>query len=80
MKRNGISKHWITDTGRNGVPESRSSADQCAQWCNVKSGLGLRPTSNVSALQGQLRSAQLDAVIWSKTPGESDGCSPGSGQ
>eukprot|EP00347_Sterkiella_histriomuscorum_P017690 403348372 len=80
FKKNGISKNWITDTGRNGVPEMRSSAQQCQNWCNVKGGLGLRPTSQVQELQKLLQSASLDAVVWSKTPGESDGCSPGSGQ
>ena len=80
MKRNGISKTWITDTGRNGVPNVRTGATQCQQWCNIKSGIGFRPTSKVSNFQAKLSSATLDALVWAKTPGESDGCSPGSGQ
>jgi cellulase/cellobiase CelA1 len=80
FKRNGISKAWITDTGRNGKADVRNSPQECEQWCNVKGGLGLRPTSNVSAIQSRLHSAMLDAVVWSKTPGESDGCSPNSSQ
>ena len=80
MRKSGISKAWITDTGRNGRPDFRDNPQKCQQWCNVVGGLGLRPTSNVSGMQSLLQSAVLDAVIWSKTPGESDGCSPGSGQ
>jgi cellulose 1,4-beta-cellobiosidase len=48
MKKNGIDKAWITDTGRNGKVDARISPQQCEQWCNVKGGLGIRPTSNVS--------------------------------
>ncbi len=80
MQRNGIQKTWITDTGRNGRVDARNGPQQCEQWCNVKGGLGIRPTSNVSDIQSRLESAHLDALVWAKTPGESDGCSPGSGQ
>ena len=42
--------------------------------------MGIRPTSNVADIQARLESAHLDAVVWAKTPGESDGCSPNSQQ
>lgn len=40
--------------------------------------MGIRPTSDVSMLS-TLTNATIDALFWLKTPGESDGCSPGSG-
>lgn len=59
-------KTFITDTSRNAV-NVRSS---CSNWCNIKSaGLGLLPTANTGNLL-------IDAFLWLKTPGESDGCSP----
>jgi len=57
FKKAGISKNWITDTGRNGRPLARTSPNACEQWCNVKGGLGIRPTSNVAAMQAKLVSA-----------------------
>lgn len=54
-------KHFIIDTSRNGVGNSGS------QWCNVSGqSLGALPTTNT----GQ---ALVDAYLWIKTPGESDG-------
>lgn len=54
-------KHFIIDTSRNGVGGSGS------QWCNVSGqSLGARPTTNT----GQ---PLVDAYLWIKTPGESDG-------
>ena len=79
LKTNGINKNWITDTARNGDPNIRNTPDACAQWCNIKSKLGFVPTSNVGGAQSKLISAKLDAFIWAKPPGESDGCSPGNG-
>lgn len=79
FKHSGISKAWITDTGRNGNVNIRTSPHACQQWCNIKGRLGKIPTSQVSEIQAKLTSATLDAVAWLKTPGESDGCSPGSG-
>ena len=59
--------YYITDTSRNGVTHERGN---CSNWCNIKnSGLGMRPTSDVSSLGF----SKLDAVAWIKTPGESDG-------
>lgn len=65
---------YITDTSRNGVTNERGD---CSNWCNINgSGLGLRPTTQVSSLGF----AKLDAVTWIKTPGESDGTSNTSGR
>lgn len=66
----GISgMHYITDTSRNGVANERGD---CSNWCNIKgAGLGRRPSAAVS----DLGLANLDAVVWVKTPGESDGTS-----
>jgi cellulose 1,4-beta-cellobiosidase len=62
-------KYFITDTGRNGVSNSRSS---CANWCNAKNvGFGNLPTTNTG-------NSLIDAFLWIKTPGESDGCAPAS--
>lgn len=61
--------HYITDTSRNGVTRMRMD---CSNWCNIKnSGLGRRPTTDVS----DLGLSNLDALVWVKTPGESDGTS-----
>ena len=61
--------HYITDTSRNGQTTERSD---CANWCNIKgAGLGMRPTTEVSSLG----LTNLDALVWVKTPGESDGTS-----
>ncbi len=74
--------HFVIDTGRNGngplktapyavAPYNQSasviSGLQSGNWCNAfGAGAGLRPTANT----GQ---ALLDAYLWVKTPGESDG-------
>jgi len=60
---------YITDTSRNGVTNERSD---CSNWCNIRgSGLGRRPTTDVA----DLGLDNLDALVWIKTPGESDGTS-----
>jgi endoglucanase len=59
-------KHFVIDSGRNGLGPS---AD--AQWCNPAGrALGRRPTTNTGV-------AGLDAFLWIKTPGESDGACNG---
>ena len=59
--------HYVTDTSRNGQTNERQS---CSNWCNIKgAGLGRRPTTDVS----DLGLTNLDALVWIKTPGESDG-------
>lgn len=53
--------HFVVDTSRNGVPRTDSA------WCNpVGAGLGHPPTTQTS-------SALVDAYLWIKNPGVSDG-------
>ena len=63
--------HFVVDTSRNGLGPWRPPADRPAgdpqDWCNPPDrGLGLRPTAETG-------NALLDAYLWIKTPGESDG-------
>jgi endoglucanase len=74
--------HFVIDTSRNGDGPNNMSAyanapyDQPASvistlasgnWCNPPdSGLGIRPTTNTGV-------PLLDAYLWVKTPGQSDG-------
>jgi cellulose 1,4-beta-cellobiosidase len=52
------------DTSRNAVQGLRYSWDD---WCNVGgAGIGRRPT-------GETKDERLDAFVWVKRPGESDG-------
>lgn len=58
-------KGFLIDTSRNGVAEART---RWGSWCNVKNaGVGERPQAAPRPL--------LDAYIWGKPPGESDGSS-----
>lgn len=60
-------KHFIIDTGRNGVTNMRKS---CSNWCNIDgAGLGMIPTTNTRIPN------LVDAYYYLKTPGESDGSS-----
>ncbi|AQW54154.1 glycoside hydrolase family 6 protein [Streptomyces violaceusniger] len=66
----GRMKHFVTDTSRNGqgpwAPRAGAHADT-QSWCNPPArGLGRRPTTRTG-------DALLDAALWVKTPGESDG-------
>merc|ERR1712048_68876 len=62
----GMEAHVVIDTGRNGVPDARSN---CQNWCNIQgAGAGIAPTT-LTANQ-----SVVDAYLWLKTPGESDGC------
>jgi endoglucanase len=65
-------KHFVTDTSRNALgpwaatPEQETLGD-VQDWCNPPGrGAGLRPSTETS-------SALLDAYLWIKVPGESDG-------
>jgi endoglucanase len=74
--------HFVIDTSRNGTgvldtapfalppfnqPASVLSALDNGKWCNpVGAGLGARPTTNTGV-------SLLDAKLWVKIPGESDG-------
>lgn len=61
--------HFVVDTSRNGVgpwspPQGLADAQD---WCNPPDrGLGIRPTTDTGI-------ALLDAWLWIKTPGQSDG-------
>jgi endoglucanase len=67
----GLGKaHFVIDTGRNGNgPESGNDA---LRWCNPPGrALGHAPTT-------QTRESRVDAFLWVKQPGDSDGaCRPG---
>jgi len=71
-----VLKHFVIDTSRNGQgPWTPATCQPDAQdWCNPPNrGLGLRPTANTS-------NALIDAYLWVKIPGESDGeCTRGPG-
>ena len=55
-------KHYLIDTSRNGL-----GATTDAQWCNPAGrALGERPTTNTG-------NPLIDAYLWIKVPGESDG-------
>lgn len=59
-------RHFVIDTGRNGLGPASD-----AQWCNPDGrALGERPSTHT----GQ---ALVDAFLWIKTPGESDGACAG---
>jgi endoglucanase len=76
------STHFVVDTSRNGqgpnsmqsyaaAPYNQSAATVATlfagNWCNpTAAGLGLRPTANTGV-------PLLDAYLWVKTPGQSDG-------
>jgi endoglucanase len=70
-------KHFVIDTSRNGqgpwTPPSGVYPD-AQDWCNPPDrGLGVLPTANTGV-------ALLDAYLWVKIPGESDGeCTRGLG-
>jgi endoglucanase len=54
-------KHYIIDTSRNG------SGGRGAEWCNVRGqSLGEAPTTSTGR-------SLVDAFLWIKVPGESDG-------
>ena len=58
-------KGFLIDTSRNGFAEART---RWGSWCNVaRAGLGERPRVAPRAL--------IDAYVWVKPPGESDGVS-----
>ena len=62
---------FVLDTSRNGVgpwtPPADHPAGDAQDWCNPPDrGLGLRPTTDAGV-------DLVDAYLWIKTPGESDG-------
>ncbi|KAK2759053.1 hypothetical protein FQN54_003152 [Arachnomyces sp. PD_36] len=67
LEEAGFSAHFIVDTGRNGV-QPTAQIEQ-GDWCNViDTGFGVRPTSDTG-------DALVDAFVWVKPGGESDGTS-----
>jgi endoglucanase len=65
-----VLKHFVIDTGRNGqgpwTPPAHPAGD-AQDWCNPPGrGLGYLPTANTGI-------NLLDAYLWIKIPGESDG-------
>jgi cellulose 1,4-beta-cellobiosidase len=66
LEKAGITgKGFIIDTGRNGKDGVRT---KWGNWCNVKgAGIGERPKIKPAPL--------IDAYLWVKPPGESDGTS-----
>ncbi|KAF2866512.1 cellobiohydrolase-like protein II precursor [Massariosphaeria phaeospora] len=66
LKSAGMPGQAIVDTARNGVQNLRK---EWGHWCNVKgAGFGPRPTSTTG-------STLVDAFVWVKPGGESDGTS-----
>ncbi|CAI7866948.1 unnamed protein product, partial [Closterium sp. NIES-54] len=61
----GLPTRWIVDTSRSGVAGIRT---RWGSWCNVKNaGIGERPQAYPAD------APQVDAVVWIKPPGESEG-------
>lgn len=66
IKADGMPAHAIMDTGRNAVQGLRAA---WGDWCNVNgAGFGVRPTSTTG-------DDLVDAFVWVKPGGESDGTS-----
>jgi endoglucanase len=72
----GQLSHFLVDTSRNGIgpwsPPAGTAYPDAQTWCNPPDrGIGLRPTADTGV-------PLLDAYLWVKTIGESDGqCSRG---
>ncbi len=61
----GLPAHFVIDTSRNGNPNARK---EWRNWCNINdAALGVLPQVNPYP--------NVDAYLWVKTPGESDGTS-----
>jgi len=66
LKSAGMPNHAVVDTGRNAVSGLRK---EWGDWCNVNgAGFGVRPTADTG-------SELVDAFVWIKPGGESDGTS-----
>ncbi|KAH8724739.1 cellobiohydrolase-like protein II precursor [Phaeosphaeriaceae sp. PMI808] len=69
LKSAGMPSQAIVDTGRNAVTNLRK---EWGNWCNIDgAGFGVRPTSSTG-------SSLVDAFVWVKPGGESDGTSDSS--
>jgi len=61
----GFRPQFLIDTGRSGNPSGRQD---CSIWCNARgNGIGHVPTLNTP-------DSRIDAYLWIKPPGFSDGC------
>lgn len=59
--------HFVIDTSRN---SNRNGVSHCSTWCNPRDvGFGIFPTTKTAS------PSVIDAYLWVKIPGESDGCS-----
>jgi endoglucanase len=78
VKPSGPLTHFVIDTSRNGrgswAPKAGTSYKDAQTWCNPPDrGLGSRPTTRTG-------NPLVDAYLWIKVPGESDGqCDRGMG-
>ena len=62
----GVPIHFIVEQSRSGKEGIR---EEWGAWCNIKgAGLGIRPTTKTN-------DTLVDAIVWVKPPGESDGTS-----
>ncbi|KAG2415557.1 exoglucanase 2 precursor [Aspergillus terreus] len=67
LKSNGFDAHFIVDTGRNG--NQPTGQLEWGDWCNVvDTGFGARPSTDTG-------DELVDAFVWVKPGGESDGTS-----
>ncbi|KAF9473876.1 cellobiohydrolase [Pholiota conissans] len=65
----GYPAHFIVDQGRAGKGAIRTD---WGQWCNIAgAGFGTKPTAS----QSVLNNTNVDAIVWVKPGGESDGTS-----
>lgn len=63
----GLPAHFIIDQGRVALPGAR---EEWGEWCNVEpAGFGHTPTADQKVLQNE----NVDAIVWIKPGGESDG-------
>jgi endoglucanase len=70
ISKNIGNKSFVIDTSRNGKGVYTNPNDPEA-WCNPPGrGLGIRPTTSTNQ-------SLVDAYLWVKTPGESDGSCKG---
>ncbi|KAH9486113.1 1,4-beta-D-glucan cellobiohydrolase CEL6B [Psilocybe cubensis] len=69
LEEAGFPAHFIVDQTRAGRGGIRT---EWGQWCNVRgAGFGTRPTADQAVLQNPY----VDAIVWVKPGGESDGTS-----
>ena len=66
LAQQGFPAQFVVDQGRSGQQNLRQ---QWGDWCNIKgAGFGTRPTTSTG-------NSLIDAIVWVKPGGESDGTS-----